>query len=119
MALPLSRAARLKPEIRLAQALSEYEAVLADDQKAKLRGYRAQCPPSATDVMRLTAEIDQDAVRNRKSRRCVGPRLSNVLQAVQQFASVVDIAVGGSQCPIASGVWGVLKLSLQVLLPRL
>jgi len=119
MALSLSKAARLKPEIRLAQALSEYEAVLADDQKAKLRGYRAQSPPSATDVMRLTAEIDQDAIRNRKSRQCVGPRLSNVLQAVQQFATVVDVAVGGSQCPIASGIWGVLKLSLQVLLPQL
>lgn len=116
MALPLSKATRLKPEIRLAQALSEYEAVLADDQKSKLRGYRAQSPPSASDVMRLTAEIDQDAVRNRKSRQCVGPRLSNVLQAAQRFTAVVDVAVGGSQCPIASGIWAVLKLSLQVLL---
>ena len=119
MALSLYKVARLKPEIRLAQALSEYEAILADEQKAKLRGYRAQSPPSAVDVMRLTAEIDQSAMRNRKSRQCVGPRLSNVLQAAQQFAAVVDIAVGGSQSPIASGIWGVLKLSLQVFLTTL
>ena len=114
MALILSKAARLKPEIRLAQALSEYAAILSDDQKAKLRGYYAQSPPNASDVMRLTAEIDRDEMRTRKSRRCVGPRLSNVLQACQQFATVVDVAIGGSQQPIASGIWGVLKLSLQV-----
>jgi hypothetical protein len=112
MALALSKAARLKPELRLAQALSEFEVVLRDKDKAKLRAYRAQSPPNATDVMRLTAEIDLDALRKHKFRRCVGPRLCNFLQAVQGFA---DTVVGGSQSLTASAIWGVVKLSLQVI----
>jgi hypothetical protein len=111
MSLAIAKAARLKPEIRLAQALSEYEAILADEQKAKLRGYRQQSPSTAADVMRFTAEIDQGA---RRSRRCVGPRLCNYLQAVQMFAGVVDVVVGGAQSLIASAIWGAVKLSLQV-----
>jgi hypothetical protein len=111
MSLALTKAARLKPEIRLAQALSEYEAILADEQKVKLRGYRQEAPPTAADVMRFTAEIDQGA---RRSRRCVGPRLYNFLQAVQMFAGVVDVVVGGAQLMIASAIWGVVKLSLKV-----
>jgi hypothetical protein len=114
MSLALVKAGKLKPEIRLAQALSEYEAILADEQKAMLRMYRAQYPPTTADVMRLTAEIDHDAVRKRKSMRCVGPRLSNFLEAVRIFTGVVDTVVGGAQSPIASAVWGVVKLSLQV-----
>jgi hypothetical protein len=114
MALVISRAGRLKPEIRLAQALSEYEAILVGEQKARLRGYRQESPPTAADVMRLTAEIDREAVRTRKSRRCVGPRLCNFLQAVQMFTGVVDIVVGGAQSLTASAIWGVVKLSLQV-----
>lgn len=35
MALSLAKAAPLKPEIKLAQALSEFEAVLVDDQKKR------------------------------------------------------------------------------------
>jgi hypothetical protein len=113
MAVALRNAAPLKPGIRLAQALSEYEAILTDDQKTKLRTYNGQQPPGATDVMRLTAEIDREN-SHRKGRRCVGPRLTNVLQAVQQFSTIVDTIVGGSQSQIASAIWGVVKMSIQV-----
>ncbi|MCJ1428875.1 hypothetical protein MMC29_006786 [Sticta canariensis] len=114
MALSLAKAAPLKPEIKLAQALSEFEAVLPDDQKTKLRTYRGQSPPNPTDVMRFTAEIDRDAGRNRKSRQCVGTRLTNVLQSIQQFSTVVDLIVGSSQSQIAGAIWGTVKLSLQL-----
>ncbi|MCJ1465075.1 hypothetical protein MMC07_003691 [Pseudocyphellaria aurata] len=114
MSLSLTQAAPLKPEIKLAQALSEFEAVLPDDQKSRLRTYRGQSPPNPTDVMRLTAEIDRDTIRNRKSRQCVGTRLTNVLHAVQQFSTVVDFLVGSSHLQIASAVWGVVKISLQL-----
>lgn len=118
MALSLSKAAakagRLKPEIKLAQALSEFEAVLLDDQKEKLRSYRAQSPPSSIDVIRVTAEIDRVAIRTRRSRQCVGTRLMNILHAVQLFSTVVDSIVGSSQSQIAGAIWGTVKLSLQV-----
>jgi hypothetical protein len=115
MALAVSKAGQLKPEIRLAQALSEYEAILADDQKAKLRGYRQESPPTAADVM-LTAELDRGNVGMGRSRRCIGPRFNNFLQSVQMFTSVVDVVVadGGAQPLIASAIWGAVKLSLEV-----
>ena len=113
MAVALHNAAPLKPEIQFVQALSEYEAILTNDQKTKFRTYHMQQPPDATDVMRLTAEIDREN-SHRKGRRCVGPRLTNILQAVQQFSTIVDTIVGGSQSQIACAIWGVLKMSIQV-----
>lgn len=115
MALSFTKAAPLKPEIKLAQALSEFEAVLPDDQKIKFRTYRGRSPPNPTDVMRFTAEIDRDASRNRKSRQCVGTRLTNVLHATQQFSTVVDLIIGNSQSQIAGAIWGTVKISLQVI----
>ena len=55
MAVALHNIAPLKPEIQFVQALSEYEAILTDDQKTTFRMYHRQQPPDATDVMRLTA----------------------------------------------------------------
>ena len=44
----------------------------------------------------------------------MGPKVVNILEGVQQFSSIVDIFVGGSQNLIASSIWGTVKLSLQV-----
>lgn len=116
MALSFAKAAPLKPEIKLAQALSEFEAVLSDDQKINFRTYRTQSPPSPIDVMKFTAEIDRDSSRNRKSRQCVGTRLTNVLHAVQQFSTVADLIVGNLQSEIAGAIWGTVKICLQVII---
>lgn len=89
--------------------------MLPDEQKTKLRTYRGQSSPNPTDVMRFTAEIDRDPGRNRKSRQCVGARLTNVLHTVQQFATVVDFIVGSSQSQVTCAIWGVVKVSLQVI----
>ncbi|KAH8881558.1 hypothetical protein GQ53DRAFT_667454, partial [Thozetella sp. PMI_491] len=61
--------------------------------------------------MRLTAEIDRRAAGQASLGRCFGPRLSNILQAVQQFAALGDIVVGGSQNLIACGVWSLLLVN--------
>ena len=114
MSLALAKAAKLRPEIRLAQALSEFEASLVDDQKTVYReSIQGLTTPGPREVGRFTAEVDLNAQR-RKSRQCIGPRLARFLQAVQQFCIVVDIAVGGSQSQIGCAVWGVVKFSLQV-----
>ena len=63
-------------------------------------------------MMRLTAAIDRAG--RRKGRRCFGPRLTYVLQAVQQFASIGDIIIGGSQNLIACGVWSLVRMTLLV-----
>lgn len=115
MSTALATSSRLKPEIRLAQAVSEFEATLSGEQKAAFRTYKSQTldsPPDTHDVMRLTAEIDRGA--SRKAGRCYGPRFTNMLQAVQQFASLGDILIGGSQNLIACGVWSLVRMSLLV-----
>lgn len=117
MSAALARAAPLKPEIRLAQAISQFEADLSTEQKATFRVYRSQScesPPNIHDVMRLTAEIDHQTSQKLGGGRCFGPRLTNVLQAIQQFAALGDVIVGGSQNIIACGVWSLVRLTLLV-----
>lgn len=114
MALAFASASRLRPDIRLAQANSNFRANLFDEQKAALRRYEAQAAdsiPEVGDVMRVTAEIDKF---KRAGQRCFGPRLTSFLEGVQQFAAIGDVAVGGSQNIFACGVWALVRMSLLV-----
>ncbi|KAJ6102902.1 hypothetical protein N7486_005329 [Penicillium sp. IBT 16267x] len=116
MSQAIAAPTRLKPELRLAQAISMFEADLLDNQKLAFQNEKARrhgAPPRAQDVLRLTAEIDQ--VASVSKRRCFGTRMMNVLEAVQQFAALGDIIVGGSQNLIACGVWTVVRSSLLML----
>jgi hypothetical protein len=113
----LMNASRLKPEIRLAQAVSQFEADLSNEQKSTLLTFKSQSlssTPSPSDVMRLTAEIDRRIIHNKIGGRCYGPRFINFLQAAQQFAALGDVVVGGSQNIIACGVWSLVRMSLLV-----
>lgn len=117
----LISAPRLKPAIRLAQAVSEYEADLTRDQKETFNRYRSRAcekPPSIQDVMQLTADIDE-RLSNKIRGRCLGTRTTSFLQSVQQFVSLGDIIVGGTQNLVASGVWALVRTSLAVCTPRL
>jgi hypothetical protein len=117
----VANASRLKPEIRLAQAVSEFEADLSSEQKTSLRAYRSLlrgAPPGPSDVMCLTAEIDRRACAKMGGGRCLGPRMTNFLHAVQQFAAIGDVLVGGSQNLIACGVWSLVRMSLLVSVSR-
>ncbi|KAJ5549351.1 hypothetical protein N7513_006585 [Penicillium frequentans] len=111
-------APRLKPAIRLAQAVSEYEADLTRDQKEAFNRYRSRArekPPSIQDVMQLTADIDE-RLSNKIRGRCLGTRTTSFLQSVQQFVSLGDIIVGGTQNLVASGVWALVRTSLTLVL---
>jgi hypothetical protein len=117
MSVLIAKASRLKPEIRLAQAVSQFEADLSSEQKATFRAYRSQwqdSPPDVSDVMHLTAEIDCRISGKMGGGRCFGPRLTNFLEAIQQFAALGDIIVGGSQNLIACSVWSLVRMSLLV-----
>lgn len=121
MSQALASASRLKAEIRLAQAVADFEADLSDDQKASFRTLRTQScdePPSINDVMRLTAEIDQRMPREVHG-GSLGARMTNFLQCVQKFAALGDIIVGGSQHVVACGVWSLVRLSQLVCNPSL
>lgn len=113
MAGVISRATHLKPDIRLAQAISEFVSDLPDEQKRIHRAQSNANPPDPSDVMRLTAEIDQKAA-GKVGGRCYGPRMTNFLHAVQQFAAIGDVVVGGSQNILACGIWVIVRMSLLV-----
>jgi hypothetical protein len=116
MAMILSKAARLKPEIRLAEAISQFEASLSSAQKQEFGDWRAQslkAPPNITDVMQFTADLDHRIAQKSKS-RCVGPRFTSFLSTVQQFAALGDVVVDGSQNIIACGVWSLVLMSILV-----
>ncbi|KAI0176983.1 hypothetical protein BJ166DRAFT_11800 [Pestalotiopsis sp. NC0098] len=115
MSRALWSAGPLKPDVRLAQAVSVFEASLSSDEKARLRSSRSQSQnkaPTIDDVMRFTAEVDARARSLLGSGRCFGPRLTYLLQTVQQFAALGDILIGGSQNLIACGVWSVVRMAI-------
>lgn len=114
MALALRRASELKPEIRLAQAISQFEASLSDRAKADFKSLKSQAQnstPGIQDVMIVTAEMNK-----RTPKAAIGPRFTNMLMAVQQFATIGDVIIGGSQNLPACGVWCVVRTSLVVTL---
>ena len=113
----LAKAAPLRADIRLAQAISSFKAELSPEQKITLEAYQTgprEPSPDIHDVMRCTAEIDRHASGNLGGRRCFGPRLTNLLQSVQQFAAIGDVIVGSSQNILACGVWSLVRMTLLV-----
>jgi ankyrin repeat domain-containing protein 50 len=112
MPTALQKASLLSPELQLVQAISEYEHILSDTEKATFRSLRSGRPPETSDVMVLTAQIDRE--NSQRRRRCIGPRLSSFLEAVQRFSVVIDTIVGGSPSTMASAIWGVLKTALLI-----
>lgn len=119
MNIAIANASRLKPEIRLAHAVSQFEADLSSQQKAVLRTQKSRLQsslPDQSDIMRLTYEIDKTSGIV-AGRRGFGPRLTNFLHAVQQFAALGDVVVGGSQNLVACGVWMLVRMSLLVGIP--
>ena len=120
MALIVGSAGQLKPEARLGQAVVQFEASLTKEQKASFEAGRIHAqssPPSVSDVMQLTAEIDFQT--HKAGRRCFGLRMTKILESVQQFASIGDVIVGGSQNLIACGVWSLVRVTLLVRRPSI
>ena len=101
MALALRNAARLKPEIQLLRALHDFEEILDQDQKAQFDELKKELPPGAGAPLAFTSFLDR-SLQSRCSRRCMGPRVINLLQSAQQFSTVIDVVVGGAKNLLAS-----------------
>ena len=84
MALATAKAAPLRPEIKLSQALSDYEATLSAEQ----RQFYKSSPPDSTAVMALTCEIDRQSA-GRKTRRCEA-RMTSYLDSIEGFSAIVE-----------------------------
>jgi hypothetical protein len=114
MSHALERASSLKPNIRLSQAISKFEAVLTSEQKFAFQTLKTQSlskAPSHQDVMQFTAELNR-CTSNQP--QCFGPRFTSFLEGVQLFAALGDVLVGGSQNLLSCGVWSLVRMSLMV-----
>lgn len=110
MALALHQATSVKPAIRLQEALYTFETHLSDAGKGEFQRERRHGQPTPSDVLTFTKDLDEKNPR----RRGVGPRLTRILQAIQQFSGVIDTIVGGSQSQLAGFLWGAVKATLFV-----
>lgn len=116
MSKALVKAPKLSPHDRLGQAVSEFEVSLSGGQRSRFN--KGKSPPTPSDVMGLSEEVDVH-LSQKFGGRCFGPRFTNFLHGVQQFAALGDILIGGSQNLIACGVWSLVRFTLLVSIPFL
>jgi len=115
MSLAYRQAGKGKASIRLAQAVSEFAAALDSPQrKATFKTLQTRSPPTAADVISFTEELNSDGTGLHRSWLPYGTRLVFVLDKIRLFTKAGDLLVGGSQNLIASGVWAVVRMSLQI-----
>ncbi|KAH6664799.1 hypothetical protein F5X68DRAFT_143782 [Plectosphaerella plurivora] len=108
----IAAAGKLKPEIRLAQAVSEFGASLAPKHAVAFKNFHSQSRPVPQDAIRITEELNRDGARSHRGWKPFGTRLVKILERVQVFTSIGDVLIGGSQNMIACGVWAVVRVSL-------
>ncbi|KAK2049732.1 hypothetical protein LZ31DRAFT_286367 [Colletotrichum somersetense] len=106
----------LGPEVRLAQAISEFSVSLREDKLAHVRfkNLQTRTPPDATEIIRLTEELNRDGARQHRSWSPLATRLVAVLERICQFAPIGDVFVGGAQNLLAAGVWAAVRLALEL-----
>lgn len=116
MASAATAAAPLSPEIRLAQAVSEFVEVLSEEQKRSFRTQQENfTPPTNSDARRLVAEIDRIAAHEQKgSSRTFGPLLADFLHTVQVFACLGDDVLGTTLSSLSGSTWLIVRLTLKV-----
>ncbi|KAK3331441.1 hypothetical protein B0H66DRAFT_97208 [Apodospora peruviana] len=114
MSTALSQAASLKPDIRLAQALSEFCASLNDARANEFKALRTRSPPTPADVIKLTEEINRDGSRAHKTWRPYATSMALFLDKVQTLSRIGDLLLGASQNLMATGIWAAVKVTLGI-----
>jgi hypothetical protein len=85
MSALLVNALWLKPEIRLVQAILQFEADFSSEHKVAFHIYRSQLynsSPNYNNIMRLAAKINYYMSGKISGRQYFGPRLINILEAI-------------------------------------
>ena len=97
--------ATVNPELRLAQAVSEFRVDLTQEEK---RQFRESTAPDVSDIMRFTAQFDRiSSLHN----RVYGPRLTSFLVGVHTFAVMRYIDIDET---VRWAVWALVGILLQV-----
>lgn len=115
MDLVVSSLGPIKVESRLQHSLDTFIRDLTPDQRTEFlqdrQIFRTRYPDE-NDVFVFIAKLNSR--RTSQKQLSYGPRFLNIIQVAQQFASIGDILVGGSQNLIASGVWTTIRSALLV-----
>lgn len=100
-------ASKSNPTATLAQDLHIFENTLNDCQK---REYQKQASkPDASAVVAFVSQLDRQS--SGRVGRCVASRICTFLDAIQQFANVVDTFVS-SNPTLAALIWGGVKFAI-------
>jgi len=109
---------QLSPELRLAQAISEFAQALDDASKQRfmsLQAQHAKSTPSYSEVISCTEELNREGARRHAGwTPAAGTRVGGFLRRIQQFAAIGDVLIGGAQNLVASGVWTAVRATLEV-----
>lgn len=119
MSKQLVLSGRLKPQVRLGVAISEFAQALDKEHKHDFRRMQnaSNTQISGLDVVKVTEEINKDGERRHSTWRAYGTKVHSFLSRLQMFASIGDVMIGGSQNLIATGVWCAMRISLLVWYP--
>ena len=102
----------LRSTASLDLALDEFHQILSSEQRIEFESTANQVP-TAEAVLLFTDEINEKS-STRKSRILAG-RMRGVLEAVQQYSTIVDTATSAQ--PIAALVWSSIKIVVLVIAP--
>ncbi|KAG8159843.1 hypothetical protein KVR01_010480 [Diaporthe batatas] len=109
-----TQSGRLKPDVRLGVAISEFAQSLGEDRKREFQKMQTSSTQlCGRDAIRVTEELNRDSERRYQNRQPCGTKCGKFLDRLQTLANIGDIAVGGSQNIIATSVWCAVRLSLQ------
>lgn len=104
---------------QLLRALAKFDGALKDGSRGKalsvrFNNLRTRRAPDSTDVLAVAEEISNDCARRHGGWREYAMRAVPILERIRQFAPIGDVITGGAQDMIVSGVWGALRLALEV-----
>ncbi|KAA8893899.1 hypothetical protein FN846DRAFT_764978, partial [Sphaerosporella brunnea] len=94
----------------LTVALGQFQASLSPDQRNQFTAVSSS-PPTATDVVRLAAEIDKKNSTRRN--REWAQQTRGILEGVQQYYAIVDTFIQANPA-IAALMWGSIKFTILV-----
>ncbi|KAG6368418.1 hypothetical protein INS49_002625 [Diaporthe citri] len=109
-----TQSGRLKPDVRLGVAVSEFAETLDEDRKREFQKMQtAGTQLSGRDAIRVTEELNRDSEWRHSACRPYGTKCGKFLDRLQTLANIGDVMIGGSQNVIATSIWCAVRLALQ------
>ena len=111
LSLIVSSIGPITPKSKISQALRDFEDSLSQDDKHIYDLDHGVMLSTPYQISNFLGVIEHKLERSKKR---YANRMMKFLEGLSGITGVIDVIVGGSQCEIACGVWGVVRLTLQV-----